>query len=149
MGWSIEHTRSVLRALLLLFLSLRHMTAHSVSALMASLALGKSWMKVYFKLFNMLGRVVVGKRVNTIKPAEASILFHTLPNPAAKQGLIDYAISIRKKYCFCLMWYTCMNASVNRELSVSSIIVPSRVGISQSQKMSLKTLSLAHYPQCH
>lgn len=51
---------------------------------------------------------------------------------------MDYAISIRKKYCFCLMWYTWKNGSVSRELSISSIIVPSRVGISKSQKISLK-----------
>lgn len=92
---------------------------------------------------------MVGKHVNVIKSAEAGILFHTLPKTAAKQGLMDYSISIRKKYCFCLMWYTCMDGSVSRELSISSIIVANRVGVSKSQKISLKTLSLPHYPQCH
>lgn len=90
---------------------------------------------------------MVGKHVSVIKSAEVNILFHTLPRTAAKQGWMDYSIRIRKKYCFCLMWFTCMNGAVSRELSISSVIVPSTVGISKSQKISLKILFLAHFPQ--
>lgn len=46
MGWRRARAWSAPRASLLLFLSPRHMTAPSVRALMASLALGKPWVKV-------------------------------------------------------------------------------------------------------
>lgn len=59
--------------------------------------------------------LVEGKHFSIITSAGVSILSHTLPEPAAKQCLMDCSINTRKKYCFSLLWYACMNEFVNTE----------------------------------